>query len=101
MDISPFRTGLRADVLEVSRFSCTLLPDVLGVFDYAEPSGRSRSSAVRQCCLPAVRKGSALGSFVFAAQWPARQYLCLRFAMIPREITGKTRGQDGVASPFP
>jgi hypothetical protein len=32
---------------------------------------------------------------------PARQYLCLRFAATPREITGKTRGQNGVASPFP
>jgi hypothetical protein len=41
-----------------------------------------------------------LGLLVFAALWPARQFLCLRFAMIPREITGKTRGQDGVASPF-
>jgi hypothetical protein len=37
---------------------------------------------------------------VFAALWPARQFLCLRFAMTPREITGKTRGQNGVASPF-
>jgi hypothetical protein len=25
---------------------------------------------------------------------------CLRFAMTPREVTGKTRGQNGVASPF-
>ena len=32
---------------------------------------------------------------------PARQHLCLRFAVIPHEITGKTRGQKGVASPFP
>ena len=31
-----------ADVLDVSRFSCTSHPDVHGVFDYAEPSGHSR-----------------------------------------------------------
>jgi hypothetical protein len=37
----------RADALEVSRFSCTLFADVPGIFDYAEPSGHSRSSAAR------------------------------------------------------
>ena len=32
---------------------------------------------------------------------PARQFLCLRFAMAPRRVTGKTRGRNKVASPFP
>ena len=37
----------RADALEVSRFLCTLCADVHGLFDYAEPSGHSRSNAAR------------------------------------------------------
>src|SRR5579863_2069082 len=37
----------RADALEVSRISCTLLADVPGLFDYAEPSGHSRNNAAR------------------------------------------------------
>ena len=58
MDISPSRTGLLdADVLEVSRFSCTLLPDVLGVFDYAEPGGRSRITRFTSVAFPLSEKG--------------------------------------------
>jgi hypothetical protein len=46
------------------------------------------------------RKGWALGCIFSELNRPARQYLCLRFAMLPRGTTGKTRGQNGVASPF-
>ena len=47
---------------EVSRFSCILLRGVPGVFDYAGPDVGSRFIAVRPCCLPTVRTGSAPGS---------------------------------------
>ncbi len=100
MDLSLPGRSARADALEVSRFSSTLFPDVPGLFDYAEPDGHSRSNAARWCCLPTDRKGSALGFRFSELNHPARQFLCLRFAAIPREITGKTRGQNGVASPF-
>jgi hypothetical protein len=59
------------------------------------------NNAACRCCLPIDRKGSALGLFVFAAQWPARQYLCLRFDCHPCGQQRKTRGLDGVASSFP
>ena len=58
MDISPSRTGLLAQTfLEASRFSCTLLPDVLGVFDYAEPDGRSRITRFASVAFPLSEKG--------------------------------------------
>jgi hypothetical protein len=60
----------------------------------------TRDYRSRQCCLPTVRKGSALGCIFSELNRPARQYLCLRFAMVPRGTTGKTRGQNGVASSF-
>ena len=44
------------------------------------PASARDSSAARQCCLPADRKGSAPGSTFFAAQYPAHRCLCLRFA---------------------
>jgi hypothetical protein len=49
---------------------------------------------------PTDRKGSALGYRFSELNHSTRQFLCLRLAVIPREITGKTRGQNGVASPF-
>jgi hypothetical protein len=47
----------RADVLQVSRYSCTLLRDVLGVFDYAESSGRSRIARFASVAFPLSEKG--------------------------------------------
>src|SRR5208282_4644111 len=68
-----------ADALESSRFSCTLFPDVRGVFDYAESEGGSRIYR-RSPILPShnsQRVGTRIA--VFGAQYPARQCLCLRF----------------------
>jgi hypothetical protein len=64
------------------------------------PSDDKSAGLSRPGYLPADRKGSALGLFVFAALWPALQYLCLRFNCHPHEQQSKTRGQNGVASPF-
>src|SRR5208282_4824695 len=76
----PDRSRSDRDAPEVSRFSCILFRGVPGVFDYAGSDDGSRVSAVRQCCLPTDRTGSAPGSSVFAAQCPAHRCLCLRFA---------------------
>ena len=55
---------------------CHLFLGVREVFDYAGPGDH-------RCCLPTVRKGSALGCIFSELNRPARQYLCLRFAMLP------------------
>ena len=44
-------SGLTAGISEVSRFSCTKLPGVSGVYDYAGPNGDSRYRPC-SCCLP-------------------------------------------------
>jgi hypothetical protein len=60
---SPSRTGLTAQAPKRSpRFSCMLFRGVHGVFHYAGPGHDLRSNAMRRCCLPADRKGSASGS---------------------------------------
>jgi len=51
--------------------------------------------------LPHRQKGVGTRLHVFGAQSSRPAALCLRFAAIPREITGKTRGRNGFASPFP
>jgi hypothetical protein len=51
----------RADVLEVSRFSCTLFPGVHGVFDYAEPGGHSRITRLAGVAFPLTEKGRHSG----------------------------------------
>jgi hypothetical protein len=62
MDISPFPDRSdRADVLEVSRFSCTLFPGVHGVFDYTEPCGRSRIARFAGVAFPLTEKGRHSG----------------------------------------
>ena len=101
MDLSPSRTGLLAQTLwrsPGSRAHCFLTcldssttPSPAATRDLTQLAG----------CLPTDRKGSALGIRFSELNHPARQFLCLRFAVIPREFTGKTRGQNGVASPFP
>ena len=70
----------RADALEVSRFSCTLLPGGHRVFDYAEPSAARDITRFASVAFPLTEKvGTRLQ--IFGAQCPARQYLCLRFAV--------------------
>ena len=57
----------RADALEVSRFSCTLLPGVPEVFDYAEPGSCSRIAQLT--VLPSRRqKGVGTRLHIFGAQ---------------------------------
>src|ERR1035437_6981073 len=89
-----------ADTKEVSRFSCILFLGVPGVFDYAGPDVGSLYTAARRCGLPADRKGSAPGSKFSELNRPAHRCLCLRFNVLPHGSPRKTRGQDGVASPF-
>ena len=47
----------RVDVLDASRSSCILFADVPGLFNYAEPSGYSRSSAVAYVAFPPTERG--------------------------------------------
>jgi hypothetical protein len=76
-------SGWTAGVSEVSRFSCMKFLGVPGVFDYA---GLNRNSRWRSCscCLPRITRTSASGLHLFGAQYPPRQYLCLRFAAYSR-----------------
>jgi hypothetical protein len=60
----------RADILEASRFSCTLFADVLGLFDYAGPSGYSRFSAAAGVAFPPTERGR-------------HSVACFRSSMIP------------------
>ena len=46
----------RADALEVSRFWCTLLADVHGLFDYAGSGGHSRSTRLADVAFPLTEK---------------------------------------------
>jgi hypothetical protein len=69
----------RADSSEVSRSSCMKVPGVPGVYDYAGFPASSRL-CMPGFCLPRTSSGSAPRIWVFEAQYPARQCLCLRFA---------------------
>jgi len=66
--------------VEVSRFSSILFLGVPGVFDYAEPDGNSRINAVARFAFSLTEEDRHSDLSVFGAQYPARQYSCLRFA---------------------
>jgi len=68
-----------ADTPGVSRFSCMLFFDVLGVSDYAGPGGSSR---FERCSLVSPsRRHKRVGTRneIYEAQYPAHRCLCLRF----------------------
>jgi hypothetical protein len=83
MVLSPSRTGLLAQTpwrSPGSRAHCFLAC----VKSSTTPSpATTRDLRGHRCCLPTVRKGSALGCIFSELNRPARQYLCLRFAMPP------------------
>jgi hypothetical protein len=61
-----------ADILEVPRFSCTMFPDVPGVFDFAEPSGHSRVAQRTGAAFPLTEKiGTQLHTFRSSIVQPA------------------------------
>src|SRR6267154_3845995 len=85
-------------VLEISRFSCMLFLSVRGFSDYAGPTVHSRLAWL-PCCLPPTR--NELGILIyglFAAQSPRPPMPLSTLQAIPRDITCKTRGQDGFAT---
>src|SRR6266853_5874176 len=88
-------------VLVISRFSCMLFLSVRGFSDYAGPTVHSRLAWL-PCCLPPTR--NELGILIyglFAAQSPRPPMPLSTLQAIPRDITCKTRGQDGFAISFP
>src|SRR5215472_3986758 len=71
--------GLESGVSEASRFSCMKYLGVPGVFDYAGLNRNSRSCSCSYC-LPPLQERRRSGLHLFAAQYPAHLYPCLRFA---------------------
>ncbi|HTF61702.1 MAG TPA: hypothetical protein VK638_03215, partial [Edaphobacter sp.] len=89
---------LAAGVSEVSRFSCMKLPGVSGVYDYAGPNRDSRFRPPP--VLPSANaKASASWLHPFEAQYPARLYPCLRFAVHLAMHNAKL-GAEWFATPF-
>ena len=89
----------RADAMEISRFSCMLFLGVHGVFDYAGPAASSRLAPLTSIAFPQSEKGRhPVVSFRSSIPSPPMPLSTLRLP--PRGDRRKTRGQDGVASPF-
>ena len=86
----------RADVLEVSRFSCTLLADVPGLFDYAEPSGHSRITQLAGVAFPLTEKGRHSGCMFSELNHPARQPSV--YASLPSLTGSQARLEAGIES---
>ncbi len=89
----------RADAMEVSRFSCMLFLDVPGVSDYAGPESGSRVCAGAPCWLPSFEQGRHPG-LSLRSSIPSPPMPLSTLHASPRGDPRKTRGQDGVASPF-
>src|SRR6202012_3618888 len=70
----------RADDLEVSRFSCTLLADVPGLFDSAEPNGPSRITRPADVAFPPTERGvHSVACFRSSMILPASPLSTLRY----------------------
>ena len=88
-------------VLEISRFSCMLFLSVRGFLDYAGPTVHSRLAWL-PCCLPPTRNEVGILIYgLFAAQSPRPPMPLSTLQEISRDVSSKTRGQDGFATSFP
>src|SRR5579863_6026724 len=101
MDLSPSRTGLLAQTLSRSpgsRAHCLLT--CLDSSTTPSPAANREITRPADVAFPRQKRvGTRL--HVFGAQLSCPPALCLRFAAIPHGISGKTRGRNRVASPFP
>jgi hypothetical protein len=102
--LAPSRTGLRKLPKACwrspgSRACCFI--SVRGFLDYAGPDNCSRVTQPPYC-LPPTRKGVGILIFrLFEAQSPGPPMPLSTLRMTPRDVTRKTRGQDGFATSFP
>src|SRR5713101_7876949 len=88
-------------VLEISRFSCMLFLSVRGFLDYAGPTVHSRLAWL-PCCLPPTRNEVGILIYgLFAAQSPRPPMPLFTLQETSRDVSSKTRGQDGFATSFP
>src|SRR5713101_4035168 len=88
-------------VLEISRFSCMLFLSVRGFLDYAGPTVHSRLAWL-PCCLPPTRNEVGILIYgLFAAQLPRPPMPLSTLQETSRDVSSKTRGQDGFATSFP
>src|ERR1035437_2855622 len=85
----------------ISRFSCMLFLSVRGFSDYAGPNSHSRLARLPYC-LPPTRNGIGILIYgLFAAQSPRPPVPLSTLQETPRDVPGKTRGQDGFATSYP
>src|SRR5664280_2386090 len=72
-----------------------------GSNDYAGPDNHSRLTRL-PCCLPPTRQGVGILIWRFSKlNHPAHRCLRPTLRNTPRDVSRKTRGQDGVAFSFP
>ena len=72
-----------------------------GSNDYAGPDSHSRLTRL-PCCLPPTRQGVGILIWRFSKlNHPAHRCLRPTLRNTPRDVSRKTRGQDGVAFSFP
>src|SRR5260370_6464371 len=87
--------------MEISRFSCMLFLSVRGFLDYAGPTVHSRLAWL-PCCLPPTRNEVGILIYgLFAAQSPRPPMPLSTLQETSRDVSSKTRGQDGFATSFP
>ena len=92
----PDRSAL-ADTTEVSRFSCMLFLDVLGVSDYAGPEADSRNlTPVLRVGFPRCSQGRR-PELRFRSSIPSPSMPLSTLRQPPHDDPRKTRGQDGFA----
>src|SRR6516165_4780629 len=78
-----------------------LILSVRGFLDYAGPAGHSRFTWP-PCCLPPTRNEVGILIYgLFAAQSPRPPMPLSTLQETPRDVSSKTRGQDGFATSFP
>ena len=85
---------------EVSRFSCMLFLSVRGFSDYAGPSDRSRLSCISRFAFLHQEESRRPDFPFFEAQSPGPPIPLSMLRATSRDVSRKTRGQDGVAFSF-
>src|SRR5262249_32040848 len=78
-----------------------LFLSVRGFLDYAGPTVHSRLAWLPCCLTPTRNEVGILIYGLFAAQSPAHRCLWSTLRETPRDVSCKTRGQDGFATSFP